>query len=295
MKKYVYSILFVFVLSLILAFSVSAQSNKIDVCHRTNSGFNKISVSGNAFQGHMGHGDVVPGQTVATNQLQEYDANCAVVPSKPDFTAFYIRNNNTVPLAQRIMPPWDTDMIITENMDGDGFSAITPNAAGGQKVGYGTNFFDGLQFNKLQTVNFVKLSGAPNPPYLNIWVTDGAGKYAIIASENVYMGTMFATRQEWKVFETDLSNLSWLCASGTGGVSSQYLTCNGINVTMADFSNSILISSPSSYLPPIGTGAPRGGYGFNLIYGDTASNFIGAYSLNDLSVMYDGIFYDAAN
>jgi hypothetical protein len=294
MKKLQVMIALAFVWTIVSVISADAQSNKIDVCHRISDRFHKISVGGNAFQGHMAHGDVVPGQTVLGNQLQEYDTLCSIVQAKPDFVSFNIRNNNTTS-GGSISPPWDSDMSLVENSEGDGFSATTPQ--GGQKVGYGTNFFDGLQFNKLQSTDFLKVSGAPNPPYLNIWVTDGGGKYAVIASENSYMGTTFATRQEWKVFETNLGDLSWLCATGVGTRdSNQYLTCNGIRVTMADFANSVLISSPSTYSAPhVGSGAPRGGYGFNLIYGDTQSNFIGAYTLNSLTVFYDGVIYTASN
>lgn len=127
-----------------------------------------------------------------------------------DFEGFYIRNNDG-----SITAPWDADMSIIENAAGDGFSASTPRS--GQKVGYGTSAFDGMQINPFDTVDFTKLSGKDGiVPYLNMWVTDGT-HYAIISSENDYRGTDFQARQEWKIFEYDtMAGLDWLFDSGTG-------------------------------------------------------------------------------
>jgi hypothetical protein len=195
-----------------------------------------------------------------------------------DFHAFNIRNNDG-----SITAPWDSDMSIIENAAGDGFSAMTPRS--GQKVGYGTNAFDGCELNDLASVDWDKVSGAANVSYLNIWVTDGTN-YAVISSENDYRGTDFATRNQWKIFEYGPgAGFDWLFDAGTGGRSSQYLTLNGSNATLADISDDVKIfAGPVGPTVGVGTGAPRGGYGFNLIYGDTASNFLGAYHLENLTV-----------
>lgn len=200
-----------------------------------------------------------------------------------EFEAFNIRNNNGT-----ITAPWDGDLIITENAAGNGFSSVTPRS--GQKVGYGTNHFDGMRLNKLTTVNWNKISGAANVSYLNMWVTDGIN-YAIISSENDYRGTDFASRDQWKVFEyngdANAGGLDWLLG-GTSGRNSQYLTDGTNNVTLSDFSDSVLFFSGTPHgNPGVGTGAPQGGFGFNLIYGDTQSNFVGAYELDQLVVTYD--------
>jgi len=198
-----------------------------------------------------------------------------------DFHAFNIRNHNP---GGTIVPPWDTDMSIIENAAGDGFSAMTPRS--GQKVGYGTNAFDGCELNDLVSVDWTKVSGAANVSYLNIWVTDGTN-YAVISSENDYRGTDFATRDQWKIFEYGpTSGFDWLFDAGVGSRSgSQYLQLNGSNATLADISDDVKIyAGPVGPTAGVGTGAPRGGYGFNLIYGDTASNFVGAYHLENLTV-----------
>lgn len=274
-------------IGLALSSTVFAQARKADVCHAIGNGaFKNLSISLNAVSAHRAHGDALPGEGVPGRPGYAFDANCAAVLAQPDFFAFYIRNNSGTTQA-----PWDADMTIAENTEGDGFSALTPRS--GQKVGYGTNFFDGVPVNSLESTDWDKVSGAANPAYLNIWVTDGVN-YAVIASENDYRGTDFQTRTEWKVFETDTNNLGWLCSTGPATKVSQYLLCNGVNATLASIPANVTIMSPPGFpWPHVGTGAPRGGYGFNLIYGDTASNFLGSYQLNNLSITVGGITYFA--
>ena len=209
-----------------------------------------------------------------------------------DFSVFNIRNNNS-----SISAPWDSDMSIVENVAGDGFSAATPRS--GQKVGYGTSAFDGMAINQINSANWntvVNGTGKAIVPYLNIWVTDGTN-YAVISSENDYRGTDFSARQEWKIFEYDSgAGFDWLFDSGTGGRSgSQYLTLGGSNVTLADISSSVTIASPSPFPGYVGTGAPRGGYGFNIIMGDTAANYVGGFTIGDVTVTVGGTEYCAAN
>jgi hypothetical protein len=207
-----------------------------------------------------------------------------------DFEVFHIRNNDG-----SITAPWDGDIVITENSGGTGFSAVTPRS--GQKVGFGTHAFDGKRINTIETASFDKVSGVSGiVPYLNMWVTDGAN-HAIISSENDYRGADFATRQEWKVFEYDaVVGLDWLFDAGVGGRVNQYLTLNGVNATLADLSDSIILSDPGAPYPGyVGTGAPRGGYSFNVIFGDTQANYVGSYEIENLSVVVDGTSYAAAN
>lgn len=218
-----------------------------------------------------------------------------------EFEAFNIRNANGGPNPTN-GPVWDATLIINENAAGDGFYAET--FSGGQKVGYGTNAFDGCQLNDIESVDwdYVSSTSGAAHPYLNIWVTDNAGNYAIISSENAYMGTDFATRAEWKIFEYGPSgtNFDWLFDSGTGGRTNSYLTrdtgSGAQNATFADFSDSIVIyEGPVGPTAGVGTGAPRGGYGFNLIYGDTQNNFTDSYAIENLTVTKDGTVYSAGN
>lgn len=209
-----------------------------------------------------------------------------------EFETFNIRNNNGTTTS-----PWDGNLYVQENGEGDGFTASTPLS--GQKVGYGTSSFDGFQLNDLNTVDWDKISGPANlTAYLNIWVTDGLGNYAVISSENDYRGTNFLTRTEWKIFEfgPSNSNFNWLFDSGTGGRNNQYLQRNGSNVTLADLSNNIVVfAGPVGPTTGVGTGAPRGGYGFNIIWGDTAANFTNGnpYTVDNVTVQWNGEDYQA--
>jgi hypothetical protein len=278
-------------LSVVPSQTVIAQKNnpKVTVCHANGQGvFTALTISASALPAHAAHGDGLPGGAVPGMPGYQFDASCTAVQPQPDFEPFYIRNTNGT-----IAAPWDSDLVITENAAGDGFSAMTPR--GGQKVGYGTNFFDGLPLSSVQSADWDQVSGPASPrPYLNIWVTDG-NRYAVIASENDYRGTDFQTRTEWKVFETNFSDLNWLCSTGSGSRVDQYLHCNGARATFADLPVHVTIMSPSSYpAPEVGTGAPRGGFGLNVIWGDTQANFVnGPYQFENLSVTVGGIVYFA--
>lgn len=277
-------------------FSKSATS----VCHQQGNGsYALLSVSGQAVNAHVAHGDGVPGGAVSGMPGKKFDDACAIVNAGPNFFTFNIRNNNG-----SITAPWDSDITLAENPAGDGYTFGTPRS--GQKVGYGTNFFDGVQVNTLETVNWLGLMGMQGGivTYLNIWVTDGVN-YAVIASENVYAGTDFATRTEWKVFESagnpcagDCDALDWLFDDGSqAGSTSQFLTRNGVNTTLAQLGDNIVIASPPSFISPfIGGGAPRGGYGLNLIWGDTQANFLQPVGqIANLTVKVAGTTYSASN
>lgn len=200
-----------------------------------------------------------------------------VAVSAMDFNPFVIRNSN----GDGVAP------IIVENSAQDGADCRTP--LGGQKVGYGTHYFDGMTFGAIETVDFQRLGGPSNiVPYCNVWVTDGAGNYAVISTENDYRGEDWATWDQFKVFETDFSSLDWLLTGATRS-GAQYLQKpdgqgGAVNVTGADLAD-LIIQDPGVYPnPPIGTGAPKGGYGFNIIWGDTAANYAGQFHYNQLTI-----------
>jgi hypothetical protein len=208
-----------------------------------------------------------------------------------EFNTFNIRNSNAG--GATIAAPWDSDMSITENASGDGFSAVTPQA--GQKVGYGTSYFNGQQVNKLNSVTFTKNSGIANIPYLNLWVTDGT-HYAILAATGDYRGNNFATTATaWALYEY-AGSIDWLFkgASGSGTANPWVGYPGGFDLT--DLNNNIVFADPGNPYPSyVSTGAPRGGDGLNVVFGDTQANYVGAFSISDLSVTYDGTKYDAGN
>lgn len=306
----------------------NGSSAKITICHKTNDGkMVPLEINQNALKAHLAHGDIVPdsdgdGYTAlgscigSMDDCNDNDAsinpgaqeicgdgkdnNCNGLIDEncgPDFFTFNIRNTNS-----SILAPWDADIILSENATGDGFTFKTPR--GGQKVGYGTKFFDGLQLNALESVNWNWLSAPANNgivPYLNIWVTDGLGNYAVISSENNYRGSNFGTRREWKIFEYGPSktNFNWLFDSGTGARDgAQYLTHNGQRITLSELSDRIVIGDPGAYPSTnVGTGAPRAGSGFNLIWGDTQQNFAqpNGLQIGGLTISHSGVTHTAQN
>lgn len=270
--------------------------SRVTVCHVDGKGSYKlITVGDPALPAHISHGDGQPGDPVPAVAGKKFGADCSLVNAGPDFITFNIRNTNGA-----IIAPWDADIVLSENAAGDGYTFATPRS--GQKVGYGTTFFDGKRINQLESVNWTHVSGMNGGiiTYLNMWVTDGNGNYAVIASENQYPGTNFLTRTEWKVFEFGpTADLNWLFPAGTttAGRVNQYLQLSGANVTLAQLADNIVIGDPGFYGVGVGTGAPRGGFGLNLIWGDTQSNFtqpvIGQVS--NLTVTFAGVTYNASN
>jgi len=158
-------------------------SAKVTICHKNGNGEMKsIEINQNALQAHLSHGDIIADKdgdgytaigscTGSMDDCNDNDAainpgavevcgdgvdnNCNGIIDEncgPDFKVFNIRNNGGT-----IVAPWDTDVQLNENAAGDGFSYSTPRA--GQKVGYGTDFFDGQKLNSIQSVNWTLISG----------------------------------------------------------------------------------------------------------------------------------------
>lgn len=219
-----------------------------------------------------------------------------------NFDTFKIRNANGQGLTpvEQISAPFDGDLSIVENAAGNGFAAETPRA--GQKVGYGTDFFNGTKLNSFQTVNWDKVDGSNTAaiPFLNFWVTNGVN-YAIIAVGDDYRGADFqdknATPPTWKVFEFDTNEagLNWMFG-GSGATTrvSQRLLLDGEEISLAEFSDDVVLFEGAPFgSTGVGTGAPQGGFGFNVIFGDTQDNYIGAYEIENLTVTVDGQLFAA--
>ena len=92
------------------------------------------------------------------------------------------------------------------------------------------------------------------------------------------------------VFETDLTNVTWISPGAYLGGNGHYLYgSDDTLLTIADIGHlTIMPPTPSELsggLPGVGSGAPRElgtniAYGFNLVFGDTQSNYIGGYQIN---------------
>jgi len=74
---------------------------------------------------------------------------------------------------------------VVEYPDGTGVTAIIPKA--GQKVYYGTDYFNGWALSSIDYLEFTyKRANGGNNPYSNIVITDGSGNYGIISSQGGY-------------------------------------------------------------------------------------------------------------
>lgn len=178
-------------------------------------------------------------------------------------------------------------------------------AAGGQKAALGSSAIDGTRLGDLGRVAIVRLddrtrfapgSGPYTAPYLNFWITDGNGNFAVVANEpsdpafqplyaNGYSLTWAdLANKVAKVYEN--SNLSWLPTSGSSGLPAQPGRQNPLSAnlyTFADLAGYTILSPTPAQLaapwPGLGGGAPRelvtnAAWGVNWVFGDTLANYV---------------------
>lgn len=211
-----------------------------------------------------------------------------------DWTPFIIRNANTTGDA----PTYSlTDGVLSVDVD---------STTGGQKVGYGTSYLDGQRLDSLFRFQVVRLDEHENvyAPYINIWVTDGT-HYAVLALEPSHYSDFdwthdlsaadYLSIEPW-IFETDTTDLSWILPGAV--YDGKYIKVAGVVMTIADIGHlTIKPPTPAEFaagLPGVGSGAPRElgtniAYGFNLLFGDTQSNYIGGYQIDAAPTLIGGV------
>lgn len=157
-----------------------------------------------------------------------------------------------------------------------------------QKAALGTNSINGAKVGDILSVSidrlddwtrFTAFSGSAVAPYVNIWITNGSGKYAVIANEPSNPEWRPGNMQwdfTWDVLKTktvkvyENSDKSWLPNAGAG-------------LTFQDLAG-FTIMAPTAIECAAGwaglsTGAPRelgtnAAYGFNWVFGDTLANYV---------------------
>jgi hypothetical protein len=189
----------------------------------------------------------------------------------PGWNAFVIRNSNVGNIAPTISDP----------VGGKLFQIVLA----GQKAGWGTNNMNGKTIGDVQLISIIR---DPNVtgwgPYMNFWVTDGSGGYAVIANEpsnTGEWGTGTAYNTTWDVLKNATAKVY---ETGSG-----FITPPGKTVfTFNDFAGYI-IATPTSHWG--GTGAPDDlnagsytAYGVNRVFGDTQSNYLGGYLVSTPTV-----------
>jgi hypothetical protein len=176
-------------------------------------------------------------------------------------------------------------------------------SSGGEKAGWGTNSMNGKTVGDIQSLSitrYVPVTGDTTyAPYFNIWITNGT-EYAILANEPsdgewVTGGVRHAWDLTWSQLEGKRAKIYEDSQAGNGDATSAApswiadldLTVNGGNgdglLTFGELA-SLEISAPSSAPSYSGTGAPDDldastytAYGFNWVFGDTQSNYVGGH------------------
>jgi len=176
---------------------------------------------------------------------------------------------------------------------------------GGMKAAWGTKALDGKKVRDIEGYvsrlddpsRFTAGSGPAVAPYFNIWVTDGAGKFAVIGNEPSnaeWTGTPGSSRNfDWNFLKTKT-------AKAYENNDKTWLPNNGVGLTFNDLADYTILAPTPAQLTAgwagLGPGAPRElvtnkAYGFNWVLGDTLSNYVSGapgYILANPAIKKDG-------
>ena len=210
--------------------------------------------------------------------------------------AFVIRNSTT----DNIAP------VISDPTGGKLFQILL----GGQKAGWGTNSMNGKKVGHIQSLSIIRDSSVTGwGPYMNFWITDGQGGYAILANEpshpwewtgsSAYDTTWDVLKDAttW-VYEVDSTKGFILPNGSTTFVS---LPAGTIDPpTFSDFANYTIETPPSHWggtgAPDVLNADPYTAYGFNWVFGDTQSNYLDGYLVsNPTLIIVTEVWVDAVN
>jgi hypothetical protein len=159
----------------------------------------------------------------------------------------------------------------------------------GQKAGLGSNDINGSTLGQIQSLSITRTddrtrfavgSGPYAAPYLNFWITDGLGNFAVVSNE--------PTNPVFQPLYHDGYNLSFADLSGTPAwiyenSNKSWLPNNGVDLHFSDLTG-FRIQAPTAAQLGTGwtgltSGAPRElgtnqAYGVNWVFGDTLSNYM---------------------
>ncbi|MCB9365886.1 MAG: T9SS type A sorting domain-containing protein [Calditrichaeota bacterium] len=162
----------------------------------------------------------------------------------------------------------------------------------GQKAGLGTDLINGATVSQISTLHIdrlddINISGSLYGPYINIWITDGNGNYAVIANEPSnpeWAGSTWDV-PDWDFLKTKTCKVYETIGTSGGNPGTSWLAAHiGISgpITFEDVAGLIIMPPPIAYIQGgngVGTGAPDElgtdiARGFNWIFGDTGSNYV---------------------
>jgi len=161
--------------------------------------------------------------------------------------------------------------------------------AGSQKAGLGTNDINGALVSGISTLHVDRLdnvaaSGSLYGPYFNVWITDGLGNYAVIANEpsNAEWGGDPWDVSDWNELKTKTCKVYETAGWNTDSSWVHTHIGHGNPFTFEEVGGLMIEPPTPAYIaasPYIGSGAPDEivtniAYGYNWIFGDTASNYV---------------------
>jgi len=193
----------------------------------------------------------------------------AAAPVNAGFVAYEIRNTPTIN---------DNGTSIEFIIDGGGDkAALGSNDINGSTLGDITN----LHIDRLDDrTRFTAGSGPYVAPYLNFWITDGSGNYAVVANEPSN-GAFQALYDNG--YNLTFSDLSDKVANIYENSDKSWLPNSGVGLTFADLADFEIAAPTVAELGAgwsgLGTGAPREiatniAYGVSWVFGDTLSNYV---------------------
>jgi hypothetical protein len=212
----------------------------------------------------------------------------SVVASAADvagWNAFVIRNANP-------NPPGGDAPIISDDVSGGKLFQI---ALGGQKAGWGTNLMNGQKIGDIAAVSITRENTTTGyGPYMNIWVTDGQGGYAVLSNEPSHTSEYAGSSPYNTIWDVLKDATTWVYeVSATAGfkLPNGTVTYSALGAgtpnpfSFGDFAG-YTIATPSSHWGS--AGAPDDlnasvytAYGFNWVFGDTQSNYLGGYLVSN--------------
>jgi hypothetical protein len=159
----------------------------------------------------------------------------------------------------------------------------------GQKALLGSNDINGNTLGSITKLAIERLddhsrftagSGPWCAPYLNFWITDGAGKFAVVANEPSNADFQPLYNNGYNLTFADLSAKPAMIYENAD---KSWLPNNGVGLTFADLANFMVMAPSPAQLAAgwdgLGTGAPREfgtniAFGVNWVFGDTLSNYV---------------------
>jgi len=164
---------------------------------------------------------------------------------------------------------------------------VTANS--GDKAGLGSNDINGMTLGSIANISIDRLddegrfasgSGPAVAPYLNFWITNGLGDFAVVANEPSNSAFQPLYNNGYSLSFADLSDKT---AKIYENDDKSWLPSNGIGLTFADLAGFTIMAPTVAELTTgwtgLGTGAPRElntnvAYGVNWVFGDTANNYV---------------------